>query len=150
MEESDLGDLVNSMITKLNRLNRNKKIKKKNCKENPIKYLVKRLICMTSSETKQDILSADYPSFVGGKIEDVDPDKKMEPEVPGEFYEPDPEILEILQNKVVLTKKSLSNLGIYTSLDSLCEREARDENANLSDRQLVEAGINNLKQKYCS
>lgn len=81
------------------------------------------------------------------KISDQNKDYAGE-SIPGEFYEPDSEILKIIENKKEFTKKELSDSGICTSLRSLSKENAKERHFDNKDPQLAEIGINNLRQKY--
>lgn len=69
-------------------------------------------------------------------------------EVPGEFYEPDPEILEVIGNKTGFSKKELTDRGICTSLRSLYKSAREEKNIAIHDSQLAKLEIDHLRQKY--
>lgn len=137
---SDLSEQLLS-VNKLNRGLNKKKIRKKDI------FDPRFLLTSLPERVVVEYTLPITPSDSQNKEQGITDEEKMKI-VPGEFYEPDPEVLEALTEENVITEEDLSDSGIQMSLDSLCEREAWDENYARNDRQIMKAGINNLKQKY--
>ncbi|MDP3026267.1 MAG: hypothetical protein Q8N63_01055 [Nanoarchaeota archaeon] len=137
---SDLSEQVLS-VNKLNRGLNKKKIRIKDIFD--FRSLLTSLPESASVEHACLITPPDYQNSESGVA-----DEENMKIVSGEFYEPDPEVLEALTEDYVVTEKDLSDSGIQMSIDSLCEREAWDENYARNDRQIMKAGIDNLKRKY--
>jgi hypothetical protein len=75
-------------------------------------------------------------------------DNKNMEEVPGEFYESDPEVLSVLIEKPIVDSGELEEMAVLTPLKDISEEQATFEYFESRDKTLIRVGIKNLTRKY--
>ena len=149
-DESDLSESGKGLISRLKKIrlkepNRNRKIRRQKGKEVSIKSQVNEFSLALITTNRPSITCS---SFKGERRPQFDStyDQRI---VPGEFYEPDAKVMEIIQTDQILTKRDFNRVCVGNlSVEGMMIDDVKQEYLLAHDPTLFRAGVNTLKQKY--